>query len=316
VHEMRRLAAAATLLMCIAEVHRCGRQAGVCNTTGRRHVKQSKALGLQGGDVATEATGETLLVQVTILAREAGVCIDLDSVPVHSLVPHALQAATSVDDFMARLPEHDAEMSSRAKAAAAEVSSFAVAGGQATNASYVLNVPNKYLIFGYRIRDTGLTRNVAECCTHHLPGHCCSRWAATRACLGCRFGADTCSCPGPRSSARLSHSGHHPGVESKLILVSFGPEKSWLLDLEVSRDCFLRYERVTEHRSVPRVMRLHYLMCGTYCWLHIERTAFVSSGRRFQATGTKKIMTKFPEGYLQRLGKVFGSVRFGDPLLP
>jgi hypothetical protein len=60
-------------------------------------------------------------MQVVILGREAGVPLELAGVPPESLVPAALQGTASVDDFMARLPEFDAEFAMRAEAAAAKV---------------------------------------------------------------------------------------------------------------------------------------------------------------------------------------------------
>ena len=39
--------------------------------------------------------------------------MELDSVPVHSLVPQALQGVQSVADFMRLLPEHDDAMAAQ-----------------------------------------------------------------------------------------------------------------------------------------------------------------------------------------------------------
>ena len=36
--------------------------------------------------------------------------VELDEIPVHSLVPAALRDIASADEFMARLPQHDGEM--------------------------------------------------------------------------------------------------------------------------------------------------------------------------------------------------------------
>ena len=36
--------------------------------------------------------------------------VELDEIPVHSLVPAALRDLASADEFMARLPQHDGEM--------------------------------------------------------------------------------------------------------------------------------------------------------------------------------------------------------------
>lgn len=60
-------------------------------------------------------------MQVVILAREAGLDIELEDVPIMSLVPEALQSVASADEFMQRLPEFDTEMAARAKKAADQV---------------------------------------------------------------------------------------------------------------------------------------------------------------------------------------------------
>lgn len=49
--------------------------------------------------------------------------LELAGVPPQSLVPAALQGAASVDDFMARLPEFDADMQARVAEADAKVQS-------------------------------------------------------------------------------------------------------------------------------------------------------------------------------------------------
>ena len=48
--------------------------------------------------------------KVTILGRECGLELELDAVPVSSLVPEALRGCATAEEYMARLPEFDAEM--------------------------------------------------------------------------------------------------------------------------------------------------------------------------------------------------------------
>ena len=48
--------------------------------------------------------------KVTILAREAGLDVELSQVPIKSLVPEPLRDVYSVDDFIDRLPFEDAEL--------------------------------------------------------------------------------------------------------------------------------------------------------------------------------------------------------------
>eukprot|EP00958_Prasinococcus_capsulatus_P012885 scaffold1305_cov374-Prasinococcus_capsulatus_cf.AAC.7 len=58
--------------------------------------------------------------KVTILAREAGMDVELSQVPVESLVPEALRELNSVSEFMERLPGYDDELQAKADAAARE----------------------------------------------------------------------------------------------------------------------------------------------------------------------------------------------------
>ena len=43
--------------------------------------------------------------------------VELDDIPVHSLVPEALRDVASVDEFMARLPDFDGELAEQLSAA-------------------------------------------------------------------------------------------------------------------------------------------------------------------------------------------------------
>ena len=44
--------------------------------------------------------------------------VELEDVPVHSLVPEPLRGAASVPEFLAALPQHDADMAARLDEAA------------------------------------------------------------------------------------------------------------------------------------------------------------------------------------------------------
>ena len=59
-------------------------------------------------------------MQVVILAREAGLELELDDVPVTSLVPAELEAGTSTE-FLEKLAQFDDDIASKAKAAADKV---------------------------------------------------------------------------------------------------------------------------------------------------------------------------------------------------
>lgn len=45
-----------------------------------------------------------------ILARECGLDLELEDVPVYNLVPGPLQKIKSIDEFLEKLPEHDEEI--------------------------------------------------------------------------------------------------------------------------------------------------------------------------------------------------------------
>lgn len=50
---------------------------------------------------------------MAILAREAGLSLELDDIPVESLVPEPLRSAATAEEYLARLPEFDAAMAAR-----------------------------------------------------------------------------------------------------------------------------------------------------------------------------------------------------------
>jgi aspartokinase/homoserine dehydrogenase 1 len=81
-------------------------------------VLGAKAEGYTEPDPRDDLSGADVARKVTILARECGLELELADVPVHSLVPGAL-AEVSVEEYLARLPEFDAEMAALAAEAEA-----------------------------------------------------------------------------------------------------------------------------------------------------------------------------------------------------
>lgn len=73
-------------------------------------VAAARAAGYTEPDPRDDLAGADVARKVTILARECGMEVELDQVPVQSLVPEALRGCASAEEYMARLPEHDAEM--------------------------------------------------------------------------------------------------------------------------------------------------------------------------------------------------------------
>jgi aspartokinase/homoserine dehydrogenase 1 len=72
-------------------------------------VRQSRSLGFTEPDPRDDLSGTDVARKVVILAREMGLPTELADVAVRSLVPEALKTGT-VDEFLAALPAHDAEM--------------------------------------------------------------------------------------------------------------------------------------------------------------------------------------------------------------
>ena len=80
-------------------------------------VAQARALGYTEPDPRDDLAGTDVARKVVILAREAGLTLELADVPVMSLVPEALREV-DVETYMQRLPEFDAEMEAKLAAAA------------------------------------------------------------------------------------------------------------------------------------------------------------------------------------------------------
>jgi bifunctional aspartokinase / homoserine dehydrogenase 1 len=74
-------------------------------------VVQARQLGYTEPDPRDDLSGTDVGRKVVILAREMGLSLELSDVDVRSLVPVVLRRG-SVDEFLAALPDHDAEMES------------------------------------------------------------------------------------------------------------------------------------------------------------------------------------------------------------
>ena len=82
-------------------------------------VATAKELGYTEPDPRDDLSGMDVARKVVILARECGLDLELENVPIQSLVPEPLRDVASADEFMARLPEFDGEMTARVAEAAA-----------------------------------------------------------------------------------------------------------------------------------------------------------------------------------------------------
>lgn len=54
-----------------------------------------------------------------LVSRECGLDLDLESIPIESLVPQQLQSVASADDFMSQLPQYDSQMAEQMASAEA-----------------------------------------------------------------------------------------------------------------------------------------------------------------------------------------------------
>ncbi|MBA2431444.1 MAG: bifunctional aspartate kinase/homoserine dehydrogenase I [Chthoniobacterales bacterium] len=73
-------------------------------------VRDARQKGYTEPDPRDDLSGMDVARKLVILAREMGLDLELQSVQIESLVPETLRGGT-VDEFLARLPEHDADMS-------------------------------------------------------------------------------------------------------------------------------------------------------------------------------------------------------------
>lgn len=80
-------------------------------------VKQAKELGYTEPDPRDDLSGTDVARKVVILAREAGLNISMEDVPVESLVPAELMEC-SIDEYMAKLPDYDQQMADKLAEAA------------------------------------------------------------------------------------------------------------------------------------------------------------------------------------------------------
>lgn len=73
-------------------------------------VKTAKENGFTEPDPRDDLSGMDVARKVTTLARESGLSLELDDIPVESLVPAELESCSSAEEFMQRLPEFDDQM--------------------------------------------------------------------------------------------------------------------------------------------------------------------------------------------------------------
>ncbi|CAI7930688.1 unnamed protein product [Closterium sp. NIES-54] len=82
-------------------------------------VSEAKAAGYTEPDPRDDLKGMDVARKVVIVAREAGLHLELSDVPVESLVPKPLEDVASADEFLARLPDFDSDITDKLKEAQA-----------------------------------------------------------------------------------------------------------------------------------------------------------------------------------------------------
>jgi len=82
-------------------------------------VAEAKAKGYTEPDPRDDLSGTDVARKVAILAREAGLPLELDDIPVESLVPAELQSVATAEEYLSRLPDFDGDMASRLASAEA-----------------------------------------------------------------------------------------------------------------------------------------------------------------------------------------------------
>jgi aspartokinase/homoserine dehydrogenase 1 len=82
-------------------------------------VNEAKQKGYTEPDPRDDLNGTDVARKVCILARETGLMVEMEDIPVMSLVPEPLRALRGGDEYMARLPEFDKEMETKLKEAEA-----------------------------------------------------------------------------------------------------------------------------------------------------------------------------------------------------
>mmetsp|Transcript_9342 Transcript_9342/g.23807 ORF Transcript_9342/g.23807 Transcript_9342/m.23807 type:complete len:369 (-) Transcript_9342:249-1355(-) len=78
-------------------------------------VAGAKSKGYTEPDPRDDMTGMDVARKVVTLARECGLHVELEDVAVQNLVPEPLRGVETAQEFLAQLPNHDAEMAKKAQ---------------------------------------------------------------------------------------------------------------------------------------------------------------------------------------------------------
>lgn len=81
---------------------------------------KAKASGFTEPDPRDDLSGTDVARKLLIIARESGLELELSDIEVEAVVPESFAPGTSVDEFMAKLPELDAQFADKIQSAASE----------------------------------------------------------------------------------------------------------------------------------------------------------------------------------------------------
>ncbi|GMM83520.1 bifunctional aspartate kinase/homoserine dehydrogenase I [Pseudoalteromonas sp. MTN2-4] len=81
---------------------------------------KAKANGFTEPDPRDDLSGTDVARKLLIIARESGLELELSDIEVEAVVPESFAPGTSVDEFMAKLPELDAQFADKIQSAASE----------------------------------------------------------------------------------------------------------------------------------------------------------------------------------------------------
>ncbi|KAH7861608.1 hypothetical protein Vadar_028344 [Vaccinium darrowii] len=76
-------------------------------------VVEAKKAGYTEPDPRDDLSGTDVARKVIILAREAGLKLELSDIPVQSLVPEPLRGCASAEEYLQQLPQHDHDMAKK-----------------------------------------------------------------------------------------------------------------------------------------------------------------------------------------------------------
>lgn len=127
------------------------------------------------------------------VGRETGMDLELDDVPVHSLVPEPLRGLASPDDFLARLPEFDGDLAQQLADAEAAGECLRFVGAPRCPMSRAVDLVHLSRSVARGAWEAAQERAVLLSCSGRWQARCvCRENGAVTACQRRTAGADAC----------------------------------------------------------------------------------------------------------------------------